>query len=72
MFESLFRFDFPSAFFYNPLMFILLFLWNTIAILCFWGKPTWIRQKKFLYPMFYISIAAFLVFGISRICTLLK
>ena len=66
MLLALFRLDFAAAFDYNPVMFVMFFLWNLVALLCFWGKPSWIQQPKFLYVLFWISLTISIVFGLMR------
>ncbi len=63
MFLSLFRGEFAAAFAYNPVMFLLLILWNTVAVLCFFGR---IKSKKLLYALLAGSLAALVIFGILR------
>ncbi len=66
MFVCLFRLDFRAAFFHNPLMFVLFFLWNVVAVLTFWGRPRLIRSRRFLFGTFWMSIAAMIFFWIFR------
>ena len=66
MFLALIRLDIPAAFGYNPVVFVLLILWNAIAVLCFWGKPAFVRDRRFLYGTLGVSVAALVVFGIVR------
>lgn len=66
MFLSLARFDFVSAFFYNPALFIIFFYWNIIAVLCFWGRINFVKKPQFLYTSFGISVALFIILGFIR------
>ena len=66
MFLSLARFDIARAFSYNPVVFMLLILWNVIAILCFSGKIRFVQSKRFLYSAFWISVAVLVIYGIVR------
>lgn len=66
MFLALARLDIPAAFGSNPVIFVLLILWNTIAALCFWGRPSFVKDRRFLYTALGVSVAALLVFGILR------
>lgn len=66
MFLSLARLDFAEAFSYNPVVFVLLILWNGIALLCFCGKTAFVKDKRFLYTVLGLSIAALLIFGFVR------
>lgn len=63
MLLSLFRLDFISAFSYNPVVFVLFWIWNLIALLCFYGR---IRKSRFLYIALGLSIAILVVFGLLR------
>lgn len=66
MFLSLARLQIRQAFCYNPAIFVLLILWNGVALLCFWGKPEFIRKERFLYISLGLSVAALVLFGIAR------
>lgn len=66
MFVSLFHLELADAFSYNPVCFVLLFCWLAISGLCFWGKPAFVRNRHFLYPCFYVSVAALIIYGILR------
>lgn len=66
MFMSLFRLDFLSAFRYNPACFALFFLWNFIAVLCYIGKPRFVRTKVFLCAVLCFTIILLLIFCIIR------
>ncbi len=66
MFFKMANLDFAGAFWCNPVVFILLFLWNIIGILCFWGKVKFLCSQKFLTAMLYISIGVSVVFGVVR------
>lgn len=66
MFLAMLRFDFVSAFFYNPLMFTLFFFWNIVAILCFWGRTSVVKKPQFLYTSLGVSVALFTIFAFLR------
>ena len=68
MFLALARLDIAAAFSHNPVMFVLFFLWNLIALLCCL-KAKWavfFQSKKFLYTVFWLSVAALWIFCIIR------
>lgn len=66
MFLSMAKLDFISAFFYNPVSFILFFIWNFVALLCFWGKIKFVQNPKFLYTLFGFSVAIYVIWGFIR------
>lgn len=66
MFLALFRFDFVSAFYHNPAMFIIFFYWNIVAVLCFWGRIAFVKKSQFLYTSLGFSVALFIIFGFLR------
>lgn len=66
MFMSILKFDFVSAFSYNPVCFCLFFLWNVIAVLCYIDKPKFIKTKLFLYTALCFSVILLLIFCIIR------
>ncbi len=66
MFLALFKLQIGEAFFYNPVVFILLVLWNLIGITCFINKPFFMRNRKVLFTFFYTSIAVLFIYGILR------
>ncbi len=66
MFLSLFRLEIGEAFRYNPFLFLCLILWNAVAALCFWGKPTYIRSPRFLYALFAATMTAAGIYWIAR------
>lgn len=66
MFLSLVRFDIVGAFSYNPVVFILLILWNVIAILCFTEKIRFVQSKRFIYSALGVSVIALTIYGIVR------
>lgn len=66
MFLALLRLDPVAAFGHNPVVFVLLIVWNLIAILCFTEKIPFIKDRRFLYAAFYLSIGALILFGILR------
>ena len=66
MLLSLLRFDFAAAVSYNPVVFILFWIWNLIALLCFIEKPKWVCTQRFLYISFGISILVLVIFGLLR------
>ena len=66
MFLSLARLDIAGAFSYNPVVFILLILWNVIAILCFTEKIRFVQSRRFLYCTLWISVVSLVTYGIVR------
>ncbi len=66
MFISLAKLDFKSAFHYNSALFVLFPLWNAIALMCYLGKPRFVRKAVFLYTAFYMTIGILAVFGTVR------
>ena len=66
MCKAIIRFDFYEGFMYNPVAFILLIVWNFIALLLFIGKPTFVKNSNFLWTVFIISMVILIVFGIVR------
>ena len=65
MFKSMFRFDFISAFFYNPFMFIMFFGWNIAGALCLMGKMEKVKPRSFRIAAVVCLIAS-AVFSIIR------
>jgi len=66
MFLAILRFDFKSAFFYNPVMFVALIVWNVIAVLMFAEKVKFVNHPLFMQIMLYTTLAAMLIFGVVR------
>ena len=66
MFLALSRLDLAAAFSYNPVVLILVFVWNFIALLCFTEKLKFVQKEGFLMTMLAISVAALLVFCCFR------
>lgn len=66
MFLSLIQLDFAGAFAHNPVAFLLFFVWNLIALLSFWGKPSFVKQGRFLYGVFAVSVIILWGFGVVR------
>ena len=66
MFNSLLSLKFKEAFYYNRAVFVLFFMWNTIAALCFIGKPRFVQSSSFLFKMFGFSTFLLLFFCIIR------
>ncbi len=66
MFISMLKFDFVSAFHYNPVIFILFFAWNLTALGAFIGKPAFFRSNKFLLCCLYVTVGVLAVFGVLR------
>ena len=63
MFLALLHGNVAEAFGYNPVMFVLLFVWNTVAVLCFLGV---LKNRKILYVLLGVSLAALVVFSVVR------
>ncbi len=66
MFMALFRLDFAAAFSYHPVLMILFFLWNAIALLCLTEKVKFVQKEGFLMAMLAISVVALLIFCYFR------
>ncbi len=66
MLISLMKFDIKMAFLSNPVMFILINIWNLIAILSFWGKLKIFRNEKFLLSLLIISVIILIIFTVVR------
>ena len=66
MFTSMLCLDFVSAFRYNPVMFVLFFLWNAVGILCILKKTKQWIHTKFLWILFWISMITAILYGILR------
>lgn len=66
MLLSLLHLDFPAAFSYNPVVFVLFLIWNLIAFLCAVDVPKFVQTPRFLYTTLGISLFAMLFFGILR------
>ena len=60
------RFDFADGFMYNPVAFVTVPVWFLISIGCYIGHPASLRQGKVLLRIFYVNVAAYIVFGIVR------
>lgn len=60
------RFDFADGFMYNPVAFVTVPVWVLISIGCYIGHPASLRQGKVLLRIFYVNVAAYIVFGIVR------
>lgn len=63
---SMLQLDFRAAFGHNPMLFVLFFLWNAVALLYFLGRPGFVRQRGFLYGVLAVTMAALFVWGILR------
>ena len=66
MFVAMAKLDFAKAFSYNPVMFVLFFVWNAIALLCFIGKPAFVQSPKFLYGALYVTVVVLFAFWLLR------
>ena len=66
MFMALIHLDFVSAFMYNPFMFCVLFVWLTVTVLVFVGKPKFASNPWFLYPLLGLTALGYVVFAILR------
>lgn len=60
------RLDFAEGFMYNPVAFVTVPVWILISIGCYLGRPASLRQGKVLLGIFYVNVAAYVVFGIVR------
>lgn len=66
MFLALARLQIPEAFAWNPVVFVLLIVWNLIALLCFIGKPAFVQNRRFLYSGLGVTVAILLIFSFIR------
>ena len=66
MFMALIHFDFVSAFMFNPFMFCVLFVWLTVAVLLFIGKPKFASNPWFLYPLLVATALGYIIFAVLR------
>lgn len=66
MLISLLKLDFATAFRFNPVMFILFFVWNTIGLLCLFEKPSFIKNKIFIFSCAALSLIAVILLWIYR------
>ena len=66
MFMAMLKMDFASAISYNPVAFCLFFLWNAVAVVCYIGKPLFVRKKVFVYAILWVSVISLIVFCILR------
>lgn len=63
---SVFKLRFGEAFSYNPVGFVAFFAWNTVAVLCWWGKVELVKKPVFNYSLLTLTMAAFLLQGLLR------
>ncbi len=66
MLISMAHLDFVAAFSYNPVLFVLFWAWNIIGALCIIDKTRLVRDRRFIYTLMWISVAAILIFGVVR------
>lgn len=66
MLVSMVKLDFAAAFSYNPVLFVLFFVWNIIGVLSIIDRAELVKNKRFMYTAMWISIAAILAFGVVR------
>lgn len=66
MFLALLRLDIAGAFRHNGAMLLLFCYWNLTALLCFVGKPAFVRGSRFLYGSLWVSVGILVAFGILR------
>lgn len=62
MFFSMLRLDFTAAFRYNPVMFVLFFVWNAVGLFCICTDNKIIKSPKPIYILFWTSFAVMLLF----------
>lgn len=63
---ALLRFDFYSAFRFNPVALVTVIMWLMISIGCFAGRPAALRNERVLQGLVYVNIAAYLIFTVLR------
>ena len=66
MIASMARLDLTGAFACNPVVFILLLLWNVIGALLITDKVSFIKTPRFLYSAMWISMTVLILWGIVR------
>lgn len=66
MFLALLRLDLAAAFRYNGAALCLFVYWNLVALLCFWGRPGFVRKSRFLYGSLWVSAGILVMYGIVR------
>ena len=66
MFVSMLHLDFVSAFWFNPVMFVLFFLWLAIGLLCFLSPIKLFKNKTFLKWTAIVSLVIAGSYGIIR------
>ncbi len=69
---ALVKFQIVEAVAWNPIVFVLLAMWNVIAVLCFIGKPRFVITKRFLYGSFWVSMGIMIVWGLVRNISVLQ
>ena len=63
---ALIRLDFSAAFHYNPVILILLGIWNIIAILICTNRVKFVQKERFLYGMLIVTVVALVTFAFLR------
>ncbi len=66
LFLSLAGLDFSGAFSSNPVVFLLLIVWNFVGVMQIIGGIKFLSNKNFLYFLLYFSIFLLVIFGIVR------
>lgn len=66
MIYSLMKLQIGKAFLFNPVGFVSFWIWNSVAALCWWGKVEFVKKPAFIYSLFALTIAAFLIQGLLR------
>lgn len=66
MFLSLLKLDFVSAFYYNPVVFVLFFIWNIIGVLCISEKTPIGKNPALIRILAIISLVIAFAYGILR------
>ena len=66
MFLSMMKFDFVAAFNYNPVMFVIFWIWNIIGVLGIIDKIEFVKKPKFLYTVLALSLASYFIFSVVR------
>lgn len=66
MFAAIAKLNFRQAFYYNPALFLLLPVWNAIAVMCYIGRPSFVTGARFLSAVFYLTVAVMVLFGVMR------
>lgn len=60
------KLDFKSAYEANRCVFVFMWIWAAYGITVFIGKPKILRNKRIINTIVYVTVIAFLIWGILR------